>query len=157
MFYLYILYSKSINHYYIGQTSDLDGRLRRHISSSTCSNWTVLFLFFLWNLLSEYFSYRSSILFALNILCALLILSGARPKLTCRNKQKPSQYQNLVVGQSRTIVTTFLSFWPSALLIHSIHMSPPGLPCYLLNDSTHISPRGLVLKSNLNGWKKGRH
>ncbi|MBN8545383.1 MAG: GIY-YIG nuclease family protein [Ignavibacteria bacterium] len=38
MFYLYILYSKSINHYYIGQTSDLDGRLRSHISSSTCSN-----------------------------------------------------------------------------------------------------------------------
>ena len=48
MFYLYILYSKSIDHYYIGQTSDLDGRLRRHNNSSSrftsrATDWQIIY------------------------------------------------------------------------------------------------------------------
>jgi len=30
MFYCYILYSPTLNKYYVGSTSDLEGRLRRH-------------------------------------------------------------------------------------------------------------------------------
>lgn len=33
MFYCYILFSTTLNKYYIGSTSDLNGRLRRHQSN----------------------------------------------------------------------------------------------------------------------------
>jgi len=34
MFYCYILYSEKIDKYYIGSTSDLEGRLQRHNTSN---------------------------------------------------------------------------------------------------------------------------
>jgi putative endonuclease len=33
MYKIYILYSESLNRYYIGSTDDLEGRLRRHLSN----------------------------------------------------------------------------------------------------------------------------
>lgn len=48
MFFIYILYSKSIDRYYIGQTSDLNNRLIRHNSSSTrftarATDWLIIY------------------------------------------------------------------------------------------------------------------
>jgi len=46
MFYCYILYSDKLNKYYIGSTSDLQGRLQRHNTSnrgftSTGKPWVI--------------------------------------------------------------------------------------------------------------------
>ncbi len=46
MFYCYILYSQKLDKYYIGSTSDVDGRLQRHNTSrkgftSTGKPWVV--------------------------------------------------------------------------------------------------------------------
>ncbi|GAB1348132.1 hypothetical protein MASR1M107_03430 [Ignavibacteriales bacterium] len=48
MFYVYILYSKSIDRYYIGQTKNLRDRLTRHNNSSTrftsrAKDWEIVF------------------------------------------------------------------------------------------------------------------
>ena len=49
MFFTYILYSPSLDRYYIGQTHDLSARFRHHAMGSTpetskASDWTVVFL-----------------------------------------------------------------------------------------------------------------
>ena len=46
MFCCYILYSDTLGKYYIGSTSDLDGRLRRHLSNhkgytGTKTDWQI--------------------------------------------------------------------------------------------------------------------
>ncbi len=47
-FFVYILFSASINQYYIGQTSDISDRLRRHNASSSKStkkanDWAIVY------------------------------------------------------------------------------------------------------------------
>jgi len=48
MYFLYILYSKSLDHYYVGHTSDLQGRLRRHNTlhkgyTGKANDWQVVY------------------------------------------------------------------------------------------------------------------
>ena len=48
MYYLYILYSQTLDKYYIGHTSDLEGRLRRHLSNhkgftGKKSDWKIVY------------------------------------------------------------------------------------------------------------------
>ena len=48
MYYLYILYSQKLDKYYIGHTSDLEGRLRRHLSNhkgftGSQSDWLIVY------------------------------------------------------------------------------------------------------------------
>ena len=48
MYYLYILYSKSLDKYYIGHTADLEGRLKRHLSNhkgftGRSSDWKIVY------------------------------------------------------------------------------------------------------------------
>ncbi len=45
---LYILYSQSLDKYYIGSTSDLNGRIRRHLSNhkgftGNAKDWTLVY------------------------------------------------------------------------------------------------------------------
>jgi putative endonuclease len=47
-FYLYILFSKSLNRFYIGHTNDLTGRLRRHNSAhkgftDKATDWKIVY------------------------------------------------------------------------------------------------------------------
>jgi len=47
MFYTYILYSKSINKYYVGHTSDLEKRFERHGKDKSkftgqCNDWELI-------------------------------------------------------------------------------------------------------------------
>jgi putative endonuclease len=48
MFYFYILYSKSLNKYYIGHTENLDERLRKHLSNhkgftGRAADWVIVY------------------------------------------------------------------------------------------------------------------
>jgi len=48
MYYFYILYSKSLDRYYLGHTSDLKERLRRHITNhkgytGKANDWQVVY------------------------------------------------------------------------------------------------------------------
>ena len=48
MYYLYILYSKFMDRYYIGHTADPEGRLRRHNSehkgyTGKASDWSIVY------------------------------------------------------------------------------------------------------------------
>ena len=48
MYYFYILYSKTMDRYYIGHTNELSGRVRRHNSShkgftGKASDWKVVY------------------------------------------------------------------------------------------------------------------